>query len=68
VTIGEPVTVATGARTNSQENGYLVLRFLAEDFAKELVSVLNTTLRALSSRRTSTGSIVALHVVREHGR
>jgi Protein of unknown function (DUF559) len=34
-----------------QENGYLVLRFLAEDFAKELDSVLDDILRVLSSRR-----------------
>lgn len=34
-----------------QENGYLVLRFLAEDFAKELDVVLDSILRSLSSRR-----------------
>jgi very-short-patch-repair endonuclease len=34
-----------------QENGYLVLRFLAEDFAKELEVVLDSILRSLSSRR-----------------
>jgi very-short-patch-repair endonuclease len=37
-----------------QENGYLVLRYLAEDFAKELDSVLDGILRWLRSRRTST--------------
>lgn len=37
-----------------QENGYLVLRFLAEDFAKELDTVLDAILRSLSSRRSAT--------------
>jgi len=35
-----------------QENGYLVLRFLAEDVGKDLDVVLDTILRALASRRT----------------
>jgi very-short-patch-repair endonuclease len=34
-----------------QENGYLVLRFLAEDLAKELDAVLDGILRSLSTRR-----------------
>jgi len=34
-----------------QENGYLVLRFLAEDVAKELDTVLDGILRSLSNRR-----------------
>ncbi len=33
-----------------QENGYLVLRFLAEDLAKQLDEVLDTILRALAHR------------------
>jgi very-short-patch-repair endonuclease len=33
-----------------QENGYLVLRFLAEDVAKDLDGVLNAILRALTRR------------------
>lgn len=33
-----------------QENGYLVLRFLAEDVGKRLDEVLNGILRALSHR------------------
>jgi very-short-patch-repair endonuclease len=36
-----------------QENGYLVLRFLAEDVAKELDTVLDGILRSLSNRRTA---------------
>jgi very-short-patch-repair endonuclease len=35
-----------------QENGYLVLRFLAEDVGKELDLVLDAILRALSHRRS----------------
>lgn len=38
-----------------QENGYLVLRFLAEDVARELDTVLDGILRSLSNRRTATG-------------
>src|SRR5712692_6077476 len=34
-----------------QESGYLVLRFLAEDLAKDLDTVLDRILRSLSSRR-----------------
>jgi very-short-patch-repair endonuclease len=33
-----------------QENGYLVLRFLAEDVGKRLEEVLNAIVRALSHR------------------
>ena len=33
-----------------QENGYLVLRFLAEDVGKHLDDVLDAILRALSRR------------------
>jgi very-short-patch-repair endonuclease len=39
-----------------QENGYLVLRFLAEDVAKELDAVLDGILRSLSSRRMASPS------------
>jgi len=35
-----------------QENGYLVLRFLAEDVGKRLDQVLDGIVRALSHRRT----------------
>ncbi|HWW88546.1 MAG TPA: DUF559 domain-containing protein [Vicinamibacterales bacterium] len=47
-----------------QENGYLVLRFLAEDLAKELDSVLDGILRVLSSGEMSIGTAHALTVMR----
>jgi superfamily II DNA or RNA helicase/very-short-patch-repair endonuclease len=47
-----------------QENGYLVLRYLAEDLAKELDSILDGILRSLSARRGPSVSTHALHVVR----
>jgi very-short-patch-repair endonuclease len=34
-----------------QENGYFVLRFLAEDVGKELDAVLDAVLRVLARRR-----------------
>jgi len=36
-----------------QENGYFVLRFLAEDVGKDLDVVLDAILRAMSQRRAS---------------
>ena len=47
-----------------QENGYLVLRYLAEDLAKELDSVLDGILRSLSSRRKPGPMAVPITVVR----
>jgi very-short-patch-repair endonuclease len=47
-----------------QENGYLVLRFLAEDLGKQLDSVLDGILRSLTSRRTATASVQPLRFVR----
>lgn len=47
-----------------QENGYLVLRFLAEDVGKELNSVLDTILRALSNRATYGATVHPLRVSR----
>ena len=39
-----------------QENGYIVLRFLAEDLAKDLDGVLDAILRALTRHRRSAGT------------
>src|SRR5438094_5139958 len=63
--LADPVAYRRDRRKDQllQENGYLVLRFLAEDLAKELDSVLDTTFRSLSSRRTLPESIHALRVM-----
>jgi very-short-patch-repair endonuclease len=41
-----------------QENGYFVLRFLAEDVGKDLDMVLDTIKRALFGRRDCNTSVV----------
>jgi hypothetical protein len=46
---GQPFVV--GMYPLLQENGYLALRFLAEDVGRELNMVLDAILRALSRRR-----------------
>ena len=53
--LADPVAYRRDRRKDQllQENGYLVLRFLAEDVAKELDAVLDAILRSLSSRRTA---------------
>jgi very-short-patch-repair endonuclease len=40
-----------------QENGYIVLRFLAEDLAKDLDTVLDAILRSLAHRRRVNGVV-----------
>src|SRR5919106_1947270 len=40
-----------------QENGYIVLRFLAEDLAKDLDTVLDAILRSLAHRRGVNGVV-----------
>lgn len=64
--LADPVAYRRDRRKDQllQENGYLVLRYLAEDLAKELDSVLNGILRSLSARRMPAASMHALHVVR----
>jgi very-short-patch-repair endonuclease len=47
-----------------QENGYLVLRFLAEDVGKELDLVLDSILRSLSHRRASAPVVQPLTIAR----
>jgi superfamily II DNA or RNA helicase/very-short-patch-repair endonuclease len=51
--LADPVAYRRDRRKDQllQENGYLVLRYLAEDLAKDLDSVLDGVLRAVSSRR-----------------
>ncbi len=41
-----------------QENGYFVLRFLAEDVGKRLDAVLDAILRTLSHRRTQSPAMI----------
>ena len=52
--LADPIAYRRDRRKDQllQENGYLVLRFLAEDVGKELDAVLDAILRALSQRRT----------------
>ena len=65
--LADPVAYRRDRRKDQllQENGYLVLRFLAEDLAKELDSVLDAILRSLNSRRKlSSAAIIPMNVVR----
>ena len=53
--LADPVAYRRDRRKDQllQESGYLVLRYLAEDLAKELDAVLDGILRAVSSRQRS---------------
>ncbi len=53
--LADPVAYRRDRRKDQllQENGYFVVRFLAEDVGKELDAVLDTILRALSHRASS---------------
>jgi hypothetical protein len=64
--LADPVAYRRDRRKDQllQENGYLVLRFLAEDLAKELDSVLDGILRSLSSRRKPGPMAIPTTVVR----
>jgi very-short-patch-repair endonuclease len=56
--LADPVAYRRDRRKDQllQENGYLVLRFLAEDLGKELEAVLDSILRSLASRRPAPSS------------
>ena len=64
--LADPVAYRRDRRKDQllQENGYRVLRYLAEDLAKELDSVLDGILRSLSSRRKPGAMAIPLTVVR----
>jgi superfamily II DNA or RNA helicase len=64
--LADPVAYRRDRRKDQvlQEDGYLVLRFLAEDVGKELDMVLDAILRALSQRGTI-ASATRLNFVRE---
>ncbi len=51
--LADPIAYRRDRRKDQllQENGYLVLRFLAEDVGRELETVLDAILRALATRR-----------------
>ena len=49
-----------------QEDGYLVLRFLAEDVGKALDVVLDAILRSLSHRRASPSTVHTLTISRRN--
>jgi very-short-patch-repair endonuclease len=64
--LADPVAYRRGSTEDQllQENGYLVLRYLAEDLAKELDSVLDGILRSLNSRRKPGRTAIPITVVR----
>jgi len=51
--LGDPVAYRPDRRKDRllQENGYMVLRFLADDVAKDLDAVLDAILRVFTNRR-----------------
>lgn len=64
--LADPVAYHRDRRKDQllQENGYLVLRFLAEDVGKELDLVLDTILRALTNRGASAPTVHSLTIAR----
>ena len=67
--LGDPVAYRRDRRKDQllQENGFLVLRFLAEDVGKDLDSVLDAILRSLSNRPPSASTARQLAAARDHG-
>jgi superfamily II DNA or RNA helicase/very-short-patch-repair endonuclease len=66
--LADPVAYRRDRRKDQllQENGYFVLRCLAEDLAKELDSVLDGILRALSAGR-NTATVIPIAAVQRTG-
>jgi very-short-patch-repair endonuclease len=67
--LADPIAYRRDRRKDQllQENGYLVLRFLAEDVGKELDAVLDAILRVLARRRQSGTKAEPLKFVRRIG-
>ena len=64
--LADPVAYRRDRRKDQllQENGYFVLRFLAEDVGKDLDAVLDAILRVLARRRQSAARVEPLKFVR----
>jgi very-short-patch-repair endonuclease len=64
--LADPVAYRRDRRKDQllQENGYLVLRYLAEDLAKDLDAVLDGILRSLSSRGKAGPMVIPISVMR----
>jgi very-short-patch-repair endonuclease len=64
--LADPVAYRRDRRKDQvlQENGYLVLRFLAEDVGRELDAVLDAILRALNNRQLTAPPVAPLSFVR----
>jgi hypothetical protein len=64
--LADPVAYRRDRRKDQllQENGYFVLRFLAEDLGKDLDAVLDAVLRVLARRRQSAARVEPLKFVR----
>jgi superfamily II DNA or RNA helicase/very-short-patch-repair endonuclease len=67
--LADPVAYRRDRRKDQllQENGYFVLRFLAEDIGKELDAVLDAILRVLARRRQPVAKAEPLKFVRRGG-
>jgi superfamily II DNA or RNA helicase/very-short-patch-repair endonuclease len=67
--LADPIAYRRDRRKDQllQENGYFVLRFLAEDVGKELDAVLDAILRVLARRRKSGAKAEPLKFVRRIG-
>ena len=67
--LADPIAYRRDRRKDQllQENGYIVLRFLAEDIGKELDEVLDAILRVLARRRQSAAKAEPLKFVRRGG-
>ena len=64
--LADPVAYRRDRRKDQllQENGYLVLRFLAEDVGKELDLVLDAVLQGLSRRTRSSSAATPVSILR----